>query len=98
MDAALADASDTPRIAFAPNLDLFCDPSKLIRVLSILVWSLTSVPIRVLLISLFTLFTAFKTPLPLYLLLSLSLNSAASYSPVEAPDGTAALPKIPFSK
>ena len=98
MDAALADASDTPRIAFAPNLDLFCVPSKLIRLLSILVWSLTSVPIRVLLISLFTLFTAFKTPLPLYLLLSLSLNSAASYSPVEAPDGTAALPKTPFSK
>ena len=97
-DAALADARDTPRIAFAPNLDLFFVPSKSIIMLSILVWSLTSVPMRILLISSFTFLTAFKTPLPLNLLLSLSLNSAASYSPVEAPDGTAALPKTPFSK
>lgn len=36
-----------------------------------------------------TLLTAFKTPFPRYLLLSLSLNSKASNSPVEAPEGTA---------
>jgi hypothetical protein len=35
--------------------------------------------------------------LPKYLDLSLSLNSKASCSPVEAPEGTAALPKIPLS-
>jgi hypothetical protein len=56
-----------------------------------LAWSLISVPISALLISLFTLETAFNTPLPLYLFLSLSLNSTASNLPVEAPDGTAAL-------
>ena len=39
----------------------------------------------------FTLFTAVKTPFPRYLFLSPSLNSTASYFPVEAPDGTAAL-------
>ena len=41
------------------------------------------------------LFTAFLTPLPRYRSLSMSLNSMASYSPVEAPEGTAALPKCP---
>ena len=46
---------------------------------------------------LFTLPTAFKTPFPIYLDLSPSLNSTASRSPVEAPLGTAALPIIPLS-
>ena len=41
---------------------------------------------------LLTLLTAFKTPLPKNLLGSLSLNSTASYSPVEAPEGTIDLP------
>jgi hypothetical protein len=42
-----------------------------------------------------TFFTAFKTPF----LKSLppSRNSTASCSPVDAPDGTAALPKTPLS-
>ena len=38
---------------------------------------------------------AFNTPLPKYLFLSPSLNSKASYIPVDAPDGTAAR-KTPF--
>ena len=41
---------------------------------------------------------AFLTPLPKYRLLSSSLNSKASCIPVEAPLGTAALPKDPSSK
>jgi len=53
-------------------------------------------PITVFLITVFTLFTAFKTPLPLYLE-SLSLSSKASRTPVDAPLGTAARPTIPFS-
>ena len=39
--------------------------------------------------------TTSLTPLPKYLFLSLSLNSIASYSPVDAPDGTEARAKIP---
>ena len=38
--------------------------------------------------SLLTLDTAFKTPLPLILFVSKSLNSNASNFPVDAPDGT----------
>ena len=45
----------------------------------------------------FTLFTAFSTPLPKNFFLSPSLNSTASCEPVEAPDGTAALPNEPLS-
>jgi len=44
---------------------------------------------------LLTLSTALRVPFPAYLFLSPSLNSRASYIPVEAPDGTAAL-KTPF--
>ena len=46
----------------------------------------------------FTLETAFKQPFPKYLDLSPSLNSTASLSPVDAPDGTAALPIAPQAK
>ena len=41
--------------------------------------------------------TAFKVPLPKYLVLSPSLSSTASCTPVDAPEGTIALPTIPFS-
>ena len=44
------------------------------------------------------LLIAFNTPLPLYLLLSLSRSSKASCTPVEAPLGTEATPLIPLSK
>ena len=45
----------------------------------------------------FTFSTAFKTPLPRYRALSPSRNSTASYSPVDAPDGTIARPNAPLS-
>ena len=45
-----------------------------------------------------TFCTAVKTPFPRNLSLSPSLNSTASYIPVDAPDGTAALPIVPSSK
>src|SRR5438445_12200955 len=41
--------------------------------------------------------TAFCTPLPRYRFLSPSRSSIASFSPVEAPLGTAALPRAPDS-
>ncbi|EDZ71897.1 hypothetical protein AWRI1631_74760 [Saccharomyces cerevisiae AWRI1631] len=43
-----------------------------------------------------TFLTACKTPLPIHLDLSPSLISKASWTPVEAPDGTMDL-KTPFS-
>ena len=49
-------------------------------------------------IRLLTFFTALRTPVPLYLDLSPSLNSKASDSPVEAPDGTIALATVPSHK
>lgn len=44
-----------------------------------------------------TLSTAFKVPLPPYLVESSSLSSHASFCPVLAPEGTAATPKEPSS-
>ena len=46
---------------------------------------------------LLTFAIALKTPFPKYFPGSLSRNSTASYFPVEAPDGTAALPIIPHT-
>ena len=48
--------------------------------------------------SFITLLTAFNTPFPLYLLLSPSLNSKASNSPVDAPEGTADMPVWPAAE
>ena len=53
-------------------------------------------PTKALLIIVLTLLTAFLTPLPKYLP-SLSLNSIAYLLPVEAPDGTDAIPLNPLS-
>jgi hypothetical protein len=58
--------------------------------------SKTEVPTNSSAITVLTLFTAFKTPFPKNAFPP-SRNSTASCSPVEAPDGTAALPKTPFS-
>jgi len=44
----------------------------------------------------FTFLTAFVVPFPKYLVLSPSLNSKASNFPVEAPDGTIAVPTAPL--
>lgn len=46
---------------------------------------------------LFILLTAFLTPFPKNLFLSLSLSSNASCCPVDAPEGTLALPNEPSS-
>src|SRR5665648_658800 len=91
-EAAFATARDTPNIALAPSLDLFSVPSSSIIRLSIPLWFLTSMPITLRVRIVFTLCTAVSTPLPLYRL-SLSRNSSASCTPVDAPDGTLALPK-----
>ncbi len=96
--AAFAKARDTDKIAFAPNILLLSVASSAIKKLSRVSWLngflcfKTASKITVL-----TLSTAFKTPLPKYLFLSLSLNSCASYLPVLAPDGTAATPTLPFA-
>src|SRR6185437_4019149 len=41
--------------------------------------------------------TAFETPFPIHRFLSPSRSSIASFSPVDAPDGTAARPFAPLS-
>ncbi len=46
----------------------------------------------------FIFFTAFSTPFPKNLFVSLSLNSCASNFPVDAPEGTDARPKEPSSR
>ena len=46
----------------------------------------------------FTFSTAFKTPLPKYLKGSPSRNSKASFSPVDAPEGTDASALMPESR
>ena len=97
IDAVLATAIETPKIALAPNLDLFSVPSNWINALSIPTWSKTSNPINASEIISLTLLTAVKVPFPRYLLLSPSLSSTASWIPVDAPDGTIALPIVPSS-
>ena len=76
--AALATARDTPRMAFAPSLDLFSVPSSSISRLSIRRWSMAGRPSSSPAILSLTLATAVSTPLPRYLLLSPSRSSNAS--------------------
>ena len=85
-------------MALAPKLLLVFVPSNSNIALSILYWSKTSIPVITGLIFSLTFITAFKTPLPPNLFLSPSRISSASLSPVEAPEGTAALPIVPDSK
>ena len=96
--AALATARETPSIALAPSLPLFGVPSSSIIRPSIPGWSKASRPSTSGAIISFTLSTAFKTPLPMYLSLSPSLSSTASKAPVDAPEGTMALPRAPLSR
>ena len=93
--AAFAQARDTPNVAFAPNTPLLSVPSKSISILSIATWSYTFIPSNFGAIIELTLSTAFRTPFPIYLDLSPSLNSTASKLPVDAPDGTIATPTEP---
>src|SRR3990172_6237904 len=60
-------------------------------------WSNASFPNSSGAISLLILATAFETPFPIQRFLSPSRSSIASFSPVEAPDGTAARPQAPLS-
>ena len=83
---------------FAPSLDLFFVPSSSTNILSMVFCSLTSIPLIVSLISVFMKLIDLRTPFEKNLFLSLSLNSIASWTPVEAPLGTDALPKELSSK
>ena len=94
--AAFATARETPRMALAPNFALFGVPSNSIIVWSIKFCSKTDVPTNSSAITVFTFSTALRTPLPRKFFPP-SRNSTASNLPVEAPDGTAALPNTPFS-
>src|SRR5690606_29563908 len=95
--AALATARLTPRIALAPSRPLLGVPSSASIVRSRSRWSSASRPSSASAISPLTAATALCTPLPRYRPVSPSRNSTASCAPVEAPDGTAARPKLPSS-
>lgn len=90
--AALQTAIEAPRTEFAPNFVLFWVPSSSISRSSISLCSRTSIPSNSFLITVLTASTALRTPLPPYRLLSPSLFSHASLVPVDAPEGTHALP------
>lgn len=85
-------------MALAPSLPLFGVPSKSIKNWSSFFCSVTGIfsLIKAGAMTLLTLPTALVTPLPSHFDLSPSLNSNASWTPVEAPDGTIAL-KRPLS-
>ena len=85
---ALRLAIETAKIEFAPKTSLLSVPSALHKSESMVFWSRGSWPITKSLISLFIKLTAFITPLPWNLDLSWSLNSKASWLPVDAPEGT----------
>src|SRR3954454_9762036 len=94
---ALAVASETPRIAFAPSRALFGVPSSSINLWSSACWSAASSPCTASAISPLTFATARVTALPPYAP-SRSRSSTASCTPVDAPDGTAARPTAPDSR
>jgi hypothetical protein len=93
--AAFATASEAPRIAFAPSRPLFGVPSRSISVRSTPAWSPASIPATARSTSMMFA-TAVATPLPPQAEPP-SRNSIASWTPVEAPEGTAARPKAPDS-
>ena len=97
--AARAAASETPRIAFAPSLDLVGVPSSAISAWSSAACSDSDPsgrPTAARASSPLAFATARKTPLPPYRFASPSRSSSASREPVEAPEGTAALPIAPL--
>ena len=93
---AWASARLAPSRAFAPRRPLFAVPSSEIIAWSAPAWSPESRPTSSERISPFTLATALVTPLPRYRLPP-SRSSTASCSPVDAPEGTIALPCDPSS-
>ena len=62
--AARAAAKETARVALAPSFSLFSVPSSSIIVLSMSFCSNTDLPTKASRIKVFTLLTAFLTPLP----------------------------------
>src|SRR6266511_511394 len=95
--AALATASETPRMALAPSADLSGVASRSSIFWSIRRCSLASYPTSSGAIRSAMLSTARWTPLPPYRLGSPSRSSIASNAPVDAPDGTAARAIVPSS-
>ena len=93
---AFAAASETPRIAFAPSRPLFGVPSSSTSVRSSPAWSRASAPASAAAISPFAFATARSTPFPPHSGPP-SRSSTASWTPVEAPDGTIARPTAPDS-
>ena len=87
-------ARDIANIAFAPSRALLVVPSSSTSRWSIAACSRADMPAIAEAISVLTCSTAFRTPSPPYLLLSPSRSSTASYCPVLAPEGTAAMPTV----
>ena len=98
MDAALAAAIETARIALAPSLDLSLVPSASSIALSTAYISEASSPVTASLITVLIFSTALSTPFPRYLDLSPSRSSSASNSPVDAPLGAVPLPTVPSAR
>src|SRR5439155_13201834 len=96
--AARAAASDTPRRALAPRLEESRVPSVSRRRASTASCATGSRSRTAGARTLTTLSTARSTPLPRKRAASPSRSSRASREPVEAPDGTAARPKVPSSR
>ena len=96
--AALAQAMETARMAFAPSFDLSFVPSARIMALSTAYMSHASIPFSVSHITVLTFSAALRTPFPPYLPLSPSRSSSASYSPVDAPLGAAPLATVPSAR
>ena len=96
--AALAAASEQPRIAFAPRRLFVGVPSSSTSAWSRERWSAGSTPTSASAISPSTFETARRTPFPRYAPGSPSRSSTASCSPVEAPEGTVARPNAPDAR
>ncbi len=84
-------------MALAPSLPLFGVPSSLMRVWSTTRWSRASSMVRAFAMGPLTLSMASWTDMPAKQLMSPSRSSIASWTPVLAPDGTAARPMAPLS-
>src|SRR5579875_1200720 len=96
--AARATARETPRIALAPRRLLLGVPSRSQSIRSMPRWSDGSRPRRRGARTSRTFRTALRTPRPPYRVLSPSRSSSASWTPVLAPEGTAATPRWPVSR
>src|SRR6266704_6014445 len=94
---ARAAAIETPSMALAPSFDLFSVPSSAINAASTVSCGVASERSRRSRIAVLTFEMALRTPLPPYRATSPSRSSRASYRPVEAPDGTEAMPQCPLS-